>query len=357
VVIPELGPSLGRLTEPPADAADGTGLRLDDIRLRLVTGVFDLAGAARGFAAAGDAQGARSSLGRVAWLALWEKALASAAERIAGLVNAGLESAAEESRFPRGRLEPLRLRAEDTRAIAARLGRGGAPFVAALDTLEQAGRGSGANGDAETAWRHALNAAARRLEAAWLALEAAAGSSSLAPLASHRPGGRRRRLRRARARGLYPGAAGAGRAGRLVVVEMVNPIGVGIDLVDLARVASMLADKGDHAFARLFTDEERAYLASRPDPTGHAAARIAAKEAVYKALQSLPGARAVGWRDIEVTRDAEGRPAIRLHGLAERLAAEAGGLTIQISLTHSSVEAGAVAVITGPGAQGRGGAG
>jgi hypothetical protein len=175
LVIPELGPSLGRLTEPGAEGGEGAGLRLDDIRLRLVTGVFDLAGAARGFAAAGDAEGARTSLSRVAWLALWEKTLASAAERIAGLVNAGLASAAEESRFPRSRLEPLRLRAEDTRAIAARLGRGGAPFVAALDALEQAGRGAGANGDAERAWRDSLNAAARRLEAAWLALESAAG--------------------------------------------------------------------------------------------------------------------------------------------------------------------------------------
>jgi holo-[acyl-carrier protein] synthase len=126
---------------------------------------------------------------------------------------------------------------------------------------------------------------------------------------------------------------------------MVGVIGVGIDLVDLPRVARMLADKGDHALTRLFTDEERAYLATRPDPTGHAAARIAAKEAVYKALQALPGARGVGWRDIEVTRDAEGRPAIRLHGLAEQLASQAGGLAIQISLTHSSVEAGAVAVV------------
>jgi hypothetical protein len=174
VVIPELGPSLGRLTDPGPEPPDGTGLRLDDIRLRLVTGVFDLAGAARGFTAAGDQQGAMTSLSRVAWLALWEKALASAAERITGLVNTGLESAAEESRFPRGRLDPLRLRAEDTRAIAARLGRGGAPFVAALDALEQAGRASGPNDDAELAWRQGLNAAARRLEAAWLALEAAA---------------------------------------------------------------------------------------------------------------------------------------------------------------------------------------
>lgn len=127
---------------------------------------------------------------------------------------------------------------------------------------------------------------------------------------------------------------------------MVSVVGVGIDLVDLARVGRMLADKREHALARLFTEEERAYLATRPDPTGHAAARIAAKEAVYKAMQSLPGARAIGWREIEVTRDADGRPAIRLHGLAERLAAERGGVHIQVSLTHSTLSAGAVAVVT-----------
>jgi len=126
----------------------------------------------------------------------------------------------------------------------------------------------------------------------------------------------------------------------------VSVLGVGIDLVDLERIARMLADKGEHAMARLFTPEERVYLASRPDPTGNAAARIAAKEAVYKAMQVLPGARAIGWRDIEVTRDPEGRPAIRLHGLAERLASEAGGVAIQVSLTHSALSAGAGAVVT-----------
>ncbi|MEO6057769.1 MAG: holo-ACP synthase [Gemmatimonadales bacterium] len=125
----------------------------------------------------------------------------------------------------------------------------------------------------------------------------------------------------------------------------VNVIGVGVDLVDLERVARLLAAKGEHAMQKFFTDDERAYLASRPDPTGHAAARIAAKEAVYKALQSLPAARAVGWREIEVTRDADGRPAIRLHGLAARLAAEHGGLQVQVSLTHSATSAGAVAVV------------
>jgi holo-[acyl-carrier protein] synthase len=125
----------------------------------------------------------------------------------------------------------------------------------------------------------------------------------------------------------------------------VNVIGVGVDLVDLERVARLLANKGEHAMQRFFTDDERAYLGTRPDPTGHAAARIAAKEAVYKALQSLPGARAVGWREIEVTRDADGRPAIRLHGLAADLAREHGALKVQVSLTHSATAAGAVAVV------------
>ncbi len=126
---------------------------------------------------------------------------------------------------------------------------------------------------------------------------------------------------------------------------LLSLIGVGIDLVDLSRVSRLLLSKGDQALARFFTDTERAYLASRPDPTGHAAARIAAKEAVYKALQSLSGARAVGWREIEVTRDGDGRPAILLHGLAARLASEAGGIRIEISLSHSENTAGAVAVI------------
>ena len=128
----------------------------------------------------------------------------------------------------------------------------------------------------------------------------------------------------------------------------MNVIGVGVDLVDLERVAQLLAHKGEHAMRKFFTDEERAYLATREDPTAHAGARIAAKEAVYKALQSLPGARAVGWREIEVTRDADGRPAIRLHGLAAQLAAGHGGLAVQVSLTHSATSAGAIAMIGTP---------
>jgi holo-[acyl-carrier protein] synthase len=132
------------------------------------------------------------------------------------------------------------------------------------------------------------------------------------------------------------------------VVALVTVVGVGIDLVDLDRVRRLLADKGQQAMTRFFSEDERRYLATRPDATGHAAARIAAKEAVYKAMQALPGARAVGWREIEVSRDGDGRPAILLHGLAARLAEQRGGLQISISLTHSALSAGAIAVVEAP---------
>jgi len=174
--VPELGPSLGRLVDPGQNARGALGVPLDDIRQELVTALFDLAGAARAFAAAGDRDGVVSSLGRVAWLGLWEKAVGSAAARIAGETNAGLRLAAEESRFPRRRLAGLLLSDEDTRAIAARLGSGGAPLVAALDALEQAANASAGRAPADAAsrtWQAAVAAAARRLESAWMALEEA----------------------------------------------------------------------------------------------------------------------------------------------------------------------------------------
>ncbi|MEO8449943.1 MAG: 4'-phosphopantetheinyl transferase superfamily protein, partial [Gemmatimonadota bacterium] len=85
-------------------------------------------------------------------------------------------------------------------------------------------------------------------------------------------------------------------------------IGLGIDLVDVARAARLLAAHEGRALVRLLTDGERTYLEGRENPAPHFAVRLAAKEAVYKALQSLPDARAVGWRDIEVVRADEGRP-------------------------------------------------
>lgn len=128
-------------------------------------------------------------------------------------------------------------------------------------------------------------------------------------------------------------------------------IGVGIDLVDIARVERMLARHGDRVIARFLTDRERAYVVGKHRPAMHIAARIAAKEAAYKALQPLPGARAVSWHHLEVERETEGRPFLVLKGLARDLVDRHGPLEIQLSLSHSDATAGAVAVVVRPGAR------
>lgn len=120
-------------------------------------------------------------------------------------------------------------------------------------------------------------------------------------------------------------------------------IGVGIDLVDIARVERMIERHGDRVLARFLTARERSYVEGRARPAMHIAARIAAKEAAYKALQAVPGARAVGWHDLEVERETEGRPYLTLAGLARQLS-EQHDITIQLSLSHSDATAGAVAV-------------
>lgn len=122
-------------------------------------------------------------------------------------------------------------------------------------------------------------------------------------------------------------------------------IGVGIDLVDIARVERMLTRHGDRVVDRFLTGHERAYVLARHRPAMHIAARIAAKEAAYKALQALPGARAVSWQHLEVERETEGRPVLKLLGLAQDLVGRHGPLHIELSLSHSEATAGAVAVL------------
>jgi holo-[acyl-carrier protein] synthase len=125
----------------------------------------------------------------------------------------------------------------------------------------------------------------------------------------------------------------------------VELIGVGIDLVDIERVERMLERHGDRVLARFLTRREQTYVVGKHRPAMHIAARIAAKEAAYKALQSLPGAQAVGWHDLEVERETQGRPFLNLLGLARSLVDRHGPLHFELSLSHSDATAGAVAVL------------
>lgn len=125
----------------------------------------------------------------------------------------------------------------------------------------------------------------------------------------------------------------------------MSAVGVGVDLVEVPRVAAIIADKGARVFERLLTPAERAYCESRPDPATHVAVRLAAKEAVYKALQGTPEARGIGWREIEVIRAPDGRPDVRLAGSAAARARAMGVARVLLSLSHTHLAAVAVAVL------------
>jgi len=130
-----------------------------------------------------------------------------------------------------------------------------------------------------------------------------------------------------------------------VVGTLVTILGVGVDLIDLARAERLLHRKGLQAVYRLLTEAEHRSIQNRTPFAQHFASSLAAKEAVYKALQSLPGARGIGWRDIEVERGDDGRPTVRLHGTAARVLAAQPNAHIHLALSHSALTAGAVAVV------------
>ncbi|MDT5157565.1 MAG: holo-[acyl-carrier protein] synthase [Acidobacteriota bacterium] len=90
---------------------------------------------------------------------------------------------------------------------------------------------------------------------------------------------------------------------------------------------------------RVFTDSERAYCDSRgASAAQHYAARFAAKEAVFKALQT--GWRdGLSWHDSEVISTDAGAPLLRLSGHARELFAAMGATHAHLSLSHTSEHA------------------
>ena len=113
---------------------------------------------------------------------------------------------------------------------------------------------------------------------------------------------------------------------------------VGLDLIEIARVRRAL-ERYPRFRERCFTEAERAYCDSRPNPAESYAGRFAGKEAVGKAL-GFGVARAFAWREIEIV--GRPKPVVRLSGRARALADRA---EIDLSMTHSRELAAAVAVV------------
>jgi holo-[acyl-carrier protein] synthase len=122
---------------------------------------------------------------------------------------------------------------------------------------------------------------------------------------------------------------------------MASILAIGVDLIEIGRVRRTLERYEDFR-ARCFTEAERAYCDSRPNPAQHYAARFAGKEAVGKAL-GFGVAVHFAWREVEIA--GRPKPSVRLSGrLAER-ASRLGVGEVELSMTHSKELAAAVAVV------------
>jgi len=120
--------------------------------------------------------------------------------------------------------------------------------------------------------------------------------------------------------------------------------GVGVDIVEVSRIAASLARTPDFAWL-VFSEGERAFCQGRPFPERHFAARFAAKEGFLKAVGRgiLDG---IPLREIEVVQPERGQPALRLGPAAAGALASAGAREARVSLSRGARLATALVVLS-----------
>ena len=120
-------------------------------------------------------------------------------------------------------------------------------------------------------------------------------------------------------------------------------VGIGTDIVEVDRIAKMIADHGDHFLERVFTPSEIAHCHPRRKSAPHYAGRWAAKEAVMKVL-GTGFTNEVGWTEIEVCVKPSGQPFVLLHGSTQTVALRLGITEILVTISHTSSYATATAI-------------
>ena len=124
----------------------------------------------------------------------------------------------------------------------------------------------------------------------------------------------------------------------------MNIFGIGIDVVEVERVASSMDEFGERFVSRIFTPLEQEYCEKQKRPEIHYAARFAAKEAIAKAFGTGIG-EDLSWLDMEIRRRNSGEPELFLLGDGAKFA-EANNISqVKISLTHAQHYAAANAVV------------
>ena len=122
--------------------------------------------------------------------------------------------------------------------------------------------------------------------------------------------------------------------------------GIGVDVVQVSRIAKVLERWGRRFQEKVFTSYEVEYCLAKRNPYPSFAARFAAKEAFVKAL-GIGIRRGVHWRNIEVKRGPLGRPILKINGLAVEMLRREKIEGIFLSLSHDGDYSTATVVLEG----------
>jgi holo-[acyl-carrier protein] synthase len=124
----------------------------------------------------------------------------------------------------------------------------------------------------------------------------------------------------------------------------MSVLGIGVDLVECARIQRSLDRFGEKFLRRVFTEGEIDYSMSMKFPARHLAARFAGKEAVAKAFGTGIG-KAMGWRNIDIRKKRSGEPFLVFSGPAQEFASKRGVTSALITLSHTDRHAVACVVL------------
>src|SRR5213595_2509279 len=124
----------------------------------------------------------------------------------------------------------------------------------------------------------------------------------------------------------------------------MSVIGIGVDLVECARIQHSLDRFVENFLHRVFTDDGIEYSMSMKFPARHLVARFAGKEAVSKAFGTGIG-KAMGWRNIDIRKKKSGEPFLVFSGPAQELATQRGVTSALVTLSHTEYHAMACVVL------------
>ena len=118
--------------------------------------------------------------------------------------------------------------------------------------------------------------------------------------------------------------------------------GIGIDIIEIERVAKSVEKFGNRFLNKIFTEGELKYSLSKKNKNQHLAARFAAKEAIAKAL-ATGWSKGFKWKDIDIYNEKSGLPKAELKGNLKNFLGD--DKSLQISMSHSENYVTCVAII------------